>query len=263
MMINLFNRNLSKVDDYRNIWTKFCFLDESGSLHSPDAPFFTIGIIKLSEPFYLNTIIQKERDKYRFYDEIKFNKLSNSKIAFVTNLFDIFIQTRSVQFYSRTVDKDGDYFKRHFDSDPWKAYEEITIETLCDAVIAPNEIITLLADDVKTPDKYQYEITVEKTINDKFHRLAVAGVCRLNSKSNDLLQLTDLIIGGINYSLKLETGVTKSGDKYKRRFAKHMTAALNPSNPKLINGFRDKKFNIFVDKDIQKRLTQTQKGQSS
>ena len=78
-MINLFNKNLNKKDDYRQIWTKFCFLDESGSLHSPDTPFFTIGVIKCSEPYYLTTEISKLRNRFKVYDEIKFNKISNIK----------------------------------------------------------------------------------------------------------------------------------------------------------------------------------------
>ncbi len=258
---NRFNKGLSQIDDYRKIWTKFCFLDESGSLHSPDVPFFTIGIIKCSEPYYLNTAIQSARDRYNFHDELKFNKLSLAKQGFAEEIFKIFLGTKSSQFYSYTIDKEGSYYRKNFNSDPWKAYEELTITLLEKAVIAPNEIITLLADDVKTPSQYKFEITVEHSINDRCKRLAVAGVCRLNSKANDLLQLTDLIIGAINYSLKLETGLTKSGDKYKRRFSKLIASTLNPNNQQIINGHKDKKFNIFIDKDIKNRTNK--KGPSS
>jgi len=37
-----------KLSDYDQIWTKFCFLDETGSLSNANDPFFTIGILKLS-----------------------------------------------------------------------------------------------------------------------------------------------------------------------------------------------------------------------
>jgi len=47
------NKNLDqtgelKLKDYDKIWTKFCFLDESGSLDPKAAPFFTVGLIKCS-----------------------------------------------------------------------------------------------------------------------------------------------------------------------------------------------------------------------
>ena len=43
----------------------------------------------------------------------------------------------------------------------------------------------------------------------------MAGVCRFDSRSNDLLQLVDLMSGAISYDLKLNIGVV-SGDKYKK-----------------------------------------------
>jgi hypothetical protein len=41
-----------KLSDYDKIWTKFCFLDETGSLGNSKEPYFTIGIIKMSQPYY-------------------------------------------------------------------------------------------------------------------------------------------------------------------------------------------------------------------
>ena len=34
-----------KLSDFDKIWTKFCFLDETGSLSNPDESLFTIGTI--------------------------------------------------------------------------------------------------------------------------------------------------------------------------------------------------------------------------
>jgi hypothetical protein len=40
-----------KLCDYDQIWTKFCFLDETGSLSTLSDPLFTLGMIKISQPF--------------------------------------------------------------------------------------------------------------------------------------------------------------------------------------------------------------------
>ena len=48
------------LGDYKSIWTKFCFLDESGSLNNPKDSFFTIGFIKCSQPYYLQSKILKD-----------------------------------------------------------------------------------------------------------------------------------------------------------------------------------------------------------
>src|SRR3989344_7528204 len=108
------------LGDYKSIWTKFCFLDESGSLSNPKDPFFTVGFIKCSQPYYLQSRIIYERVKRNFHDEMKFNKLSNNNFEFAKFALDSFFATRSVFFNSYSLDKEGDYFIREFGGDPWR-----------------------------------------------------------------------------------------------------------------------------------------------
>lgn len=240
-----------KLKDYQNIWTKFCFLDESGSLDPKSSPYFTIGMIKCSQPYYLYSKLLYERNKKRFYDEMKFNKLSRNNIEFAKFAIQSFLEMQSIYFYSYTLDKQGDYFQREFDANPWTAYEQISIR-LAEAALGPNEILILLADHITTPKEVRYEVCVKWKINKKADRLAMAGVCRFDSKSNDLLQVVDLFIGAINYDLKMETKIVGKGDKYKKELVGFIKNKLTVAN--FIHGFRNKKFNIFVDKDLKKRL---------
>lgn len=245
-----------KLSDYHNIWTKFCFLDESGSLSNPKDPFFTIGFIKCSQPYYLQSKIIYERKKRNFHDEMKFNKLSKKNFEFARFALDSFFSTRSLSFYSYSLDKGGDYFQKEFGGDPWRAYENISIRVL-EAAIPANELIIVIADYVPTPYYVRFEVNVKRRVNEKLARLAVAGVCRFDSRSNDLLQIADLIVGAINYDLKLSTKVILSGDKYKRRLLEYFKANVGVSN--FMHGFRSYLFNIFVDKDIRSRLPLTRK----
>lgn len=268
-MIDFFggsNKNLT-LKDYKEIWTKFCFLDESGSLSNPNDPFFTVGFIKCSQPYYLQSKIIYERQKRNFHDELKFNKLSKNNFEFAKFALDSFFSTRSLSFYSYSLDKQGDYFNKEFGGNPWKAYEDISIRVLEQAP-PQNEIIIVIADYVSVPQDIRFEVNVKRRINDKLKRLAIAGVCRFDSKSNDLLQLADLIIGAINYDLKLSTKVILSGDKYKRRFLEYFKENLGIQNKGLIEiegGFKNHMFNIFIDKDMRQRLpfNSNEKGPSS
>jgi len=246
------NKKLS-IADYKKIWTKFCFLDESGSLNDAKDPFFTIGFIKCSQPYYINSKIIYERGKRNFHDEMKFNKLSKKNIKFTKFALDLFFSTRSLHFYSYSLDKQGDYFNKAFGGNPWKAYEDISIRVLKSA-IPFDEILIVIADYVSTPKDIKFEVNVKKRINDEFKRLAVAGVCRFDSRTNDLLQLSDLMIGAINYDLKISTGVISKGDKYKREFLGHFKNNLGIETKDFTNGFRNYMFNIFVDKDVKQRL---------
>lgn len=91
---------------------------------------------------------------------------------------------------------------------------------------------------------------MEKVI--RSYRLAVAGVCRFDSQSNDLLQLADLMVGAINYDLKISTGIVKKGDRNKKKFLQYFKDNLGANS--FINGFGNYIFNISVDKNIQHRL---------
>jgi hypothetical protein len=241
------------LGDYKSIWTKFCFLDESGSLNNPKDPFFTVGFIKCSQPYYLQSKILYERQKRNFFDEMHFNKLSKNNIDFAKFAIDSLLATRSLWFQSYSVDKQGDYFNREFSSDPWQAYEDISIRVL-ESTIPDNEILIVLADYITTPGNIRFEVNVKRKLNEKLKRLAIAGVCRFNSKSNDLLQVADLIVGAVNYDLKLSTGIILRGDKYKRRFLEYFKETIGFKDKNFIDGFRSHMFNIFVDKDAKQRL---------
>lgn len=262
-MIQIFGKTAKNLtlSDYKDVWAKFCFLDESGSLSNPKDPFFTVGFIKCSQPYYLQNKILYERQKRGFHDEMKFNKLSNNNFDFAKFALDSLFLTRSVSFASYSLDKEGDFFNREFGINPWKAYEDISIRVLKPA-IAQNEIIIVIADYMTAPDYVRFEVDVKRKINDEFKRLAVAGVCRFDSKSNDLLQLADLIVGAINYDLKLSSGVILSGDKYKKRFLEYFKECLGIKGKSFLDldkGFKNYMFNVFIDKDAKRRLSVGQK----
>lgn len=251
-----FNKEIKTEDlrlsDYNQIWTKFCFLDETGNLNNPTDPFFTVGMLKLSQPYYLLNKLQYERSKRNFYDEMKFNKLSKKNIDFAKLAIGALFDARSVYFYSYSVDKEGSYFKREFSGDPWQAYQKIAVRLLKDVVLAPKEILILLADHVTVPKNIRFEVDVKKEVNNSLKRLALAGVCRLDSRSNDLLQLVDLVIGAISYDLKIETKAIEGNDKHKLDLLKFLKQNLGVD--KFMSGFLNRNFNVFVDKDMRLRL---------
>lgn len=234
-----------KLSDYDQIWSKFCFLDESGSLSNKTEMYFTLGILKMSQPYYLQSKIHYERTKRNFYDELKFNKLSKINIDFAKVVIDSIFVTKSLNFYSYTTHKSSKYFINNFSSDAWLAYQEITLK-LMNVVLSNHEILILIADNIVTPQEIRYEVNVKKTFNSNRKRLAIAGVCRFDSKSNDLLQITDLLIGAITYDLKLESKMV-SGDKYKIELVKYLKEKLKVVN--FNNGFKNDCFSVFVEKD--------------
>jgi len=233
-----------KLSDFDKIWTKFCFLDETGTLSDQKDQYFTVGILKMSQPYYLQSKLFFERSRIRFYDEVKFNKLSKNNIGFAKTAIDALFETRSVDFYSYSISTKSDYYLKRFDINPWTAYEQVTLKLL-DVALAEQEIIILIADYVTTPKDIRFEVEVKKSFNQKKNRLALAGVCRFDSKSNDLLQLVDLLIGAITYDIKF-TKKLVDGSKYKLEIVNYLKGKLGTNS--FIKGFKNHNFNIFVDK---------------
>ena len=234
-----------KLSDYDQIWTKFCFLDESGSLSNRTEPYFTVGLLKMSMPYYLQSKILYQRSKLNFHDEIKFNKISKNNIDFAKFVVDSFFDTRSLSFYSYTTHKDSKYFQNNFANDIWSAYEKITLKLL-GASLSEKEILILIADHITTPKDVRFEVNIKKDFNASKKRLALAGVCRFDSKSNDLLQIVDLIIGSITYDIKYQNKLV-SGDGYKLNLVEYIKKQLGTDT--LTKGFRNRSFNIFVEQD--------------
>src|SRR3989338_6197049 len=129
-----------KLADFDKIWTKFCFLDETGTLSDQKDQYFTVGILKMSQPYYLQSKLFFERSKIRFYDEVKFNKLSKKNMGFAKTMIDALFETRSISFYSYSINTRSDYYVKNFDKSPWLAYEQITLKLL-NATLANHEII--------------------------------------------------------------------------------------------------------------------------
>ncbi|OGI74635.1 hypothetical protein A2740_00990 [Candidatus Nomurabacteria bacterium RIFCSPHIGHO2_01_FULL_43_16] len=234
-----------KLGDFDQIWTKFCFLDESGSLSNRTDPYFTIGILKMSMPYYLQSKILYERSRRNFHDEIKFNKISEKNIEFAKFIIDSLFEVRSIYFYSYTTHKMSRYFQRNFSSDIWSAYEKITLKML-DFLLAEQEIIILIADHITTPKEIKFEVNVKKNFNLSKKKLAVCGICRFDSKSNDLLQVVDLIIGCVNYDIKYANKLV-TGDKNKLEIVEYLKAKLGTKT--FTAGFQNHNFRIFVEQD--------------
>ncbi len=235
------NNHKLTLEEYKKIWTPFCFMDESGTLGVKSNPFFTIGIIKCSQPYFLQQAIRSVREKNNFWWELKFNGLNIAKTNVALKVLDAFFETKSIAFSSYTIDKRSDYFHKEFDDNPFVAYEQIT-KHLLEGILKKNEVLIVLADDLVSPKKNKFEINVKNQVNKKFGRLAIAGVCRLDSRTNDLLQMTDLLIGAINYELLLKDGVLKKASKNKEKFIKHLKNNLGTEA--LTENFRTSNFNI-------------------
>ena len=104
-----------------------------------------------------------------------------------------------------------------------------------------------MADDITTPRRIKFEVNIKNHVNYRFKRLAIAGVCRLDSKTNDLLQLTDLLIGAINYELLIKEKIIDKMSRFKGQFVERFRDNLGVKT--LTENFRNYTFNIHYHAD--------------
>lgn len=64
--------------------------------------------------------------------------------------------------------------------------------------------------------------------------------------------MVDLVIGTINYDLKIAYGTIPGDNKYKKELVDFLKTNLGTTDFK--DGFRNRHFNIFVDKDSKTRV---------
>lgn len=227
------------LKDYKKIRTPFAFIDETGSVNDQANKFFGLGVIKCMQPYYLDSQIHYLRQKYKFYEEIKWNTLSKKKLPFIKDLLGITFSTPGIYFRAVIVDKTTVDFSTKFLNDPYIAYQKFTEHLLLKS-ITQTEVLCVLADYISTPDNVTFEVSLKHSLNEQLGRLAIAGVHRIDSKGSNMLQLVDLFLGATIYEAKLKTKAV-SGDKNKIEVMKLIQNHLNTSE---LQTLRASKFRV-------------------
>jgi len=260
--------------NFKDIESNFCFLDETGLIFGKRDKYFAIGLIECNQPELIYNKIRKIRQKYNYNEEIKWTNLNSEiRLRIAMEVFNCFIKQDGVRFNCLILDKEELDFLKEYDNNLSKVYRNFSI-SLLKLVMGkkPQKIFIILADDYFTPENLNIEVTIKKFINCHYQDFIVAGVCQINSKSSDLLQLTDLILGVVIYDLKIVKNLLLSQGKYKKRFLKFVHQKLKIQNSFFINNSRqsrnyvlsgDKLRATIFDSNrsiVKKRLNQTKTG---
>lgn len=236
---------------FKDVKSCFCFLDETGLLNNHVDKFFGLGIIKCGKPQKIYKRIRKIRDRYNYREEVKWSSLDR-KIRFdvARELFEIFL-TEDAKFNCIILNKSELDFKKYFQNNLYKVYANFSI-ALLKLIVGkdPQEVVILLADDYFSPDGEDLEAAIKAIINDHYKKFVVAGACQIDSKSSDILQLTDLILGSIMYDLKKQNNLVKNQNEFKRKFLNFLYQKLSIKNSFFINkfGFKTRNYVLAGDK---------------
>lgn len=229
------------LKNYRRIRTPFAFFDETGSINDQVNRFFGLGMIKCMQPYFLDSKIRHIRQRYHFFDEVKWNTLSKAKIKVIKEIINSVFTTPGIYFSAIIINKDDINFEKEFGNDPYKAYQQFTELLLMDS-ISDNEVLTILADYITTPKIIKFEVDIKHRINEIMKRLAIGGVHRVDSKGVNLIQVVDLFLGSVVYEYKIKNKLV-AGDKSKLKILSSLLQKINKKS--FIGGINLRRFKVI------------------
>jgi hypothetical protein len=182
--------------------------------------------------------LQRMRDRGKFYDEIKWNKVSAKKMPLLQTGIDVFFGCQDASFSAFIVDKQQHDVIARFGGQ-FEAYDALARQ-LVRGSIRRGEVLWVIADEYSTPPTVTFEENVRDYVNHKLRRQAVAGVCRMRSSGVDLLQLTDILLGAAVFEHKLARGLASYKPKRELLdYIKHKAGATT-----FIGGYQDNRLNV-------------------
>lgn len=211
------------------------YCDESCHLENDKKPYMLISYISsaYNQVQIHHDKIRELQQQHRCYGEIKWSKVSRSQYAFYADLIDYFFAT-DLQYRAIVIDKskiNTPETSGSFDDFYYKMYYQ------------------LLHHKINMEYGYNIYLDIKDTLSaNKVRRLkeilnlqysSIRTLQNIRSHESLLLQLTDLLMGAINYSLRGDSKVIAK-NKLIDKIRSHSGSELDMSTPKW-----KEKFNLF------------------
>lgn len=184
--------------------TSTIFIDESGSRAS-GSRFFVMGAIKVRSPGRLARAMRAVRDKTRFSSEFKFSEITSGSLPEYYAAVDALAES-DAHIVASVVNRD------RFDPFPgvevWEAHAHVAAKLLC-GVINRRELVSVILDDLSTPETFSLDEEVRRRVNARFKNTSIVSALCADSKSMDLLQLADLTAGAIAFERRRNAGESR------------------------------------------------------
>lgn len=215
------------------------YCDESTHLKNDGHPFMVLGYVSIAYPQIqmAKEQIKAIKEKHKYIGELKWTNIHESTFSLYNELIDYFFMT-DMKFRAVIVDKtqiDEDREDYSFNDFYFRMYYQ------------------LLHHQTDLENEYNVFFDIKDTCShNKLHKLkdilksnsSIRHFQFLRSHESCFIQLADILMGAINYNLRIEKGELAGKVIAKRKIVDkikdHTNISLNKTTP-LIN----KKFNLF------------------
>lgn len=159
--------------------------------------------------------------------EMKFENVRASTEAYYKKMIDIFFSDKENRFSAMVIDKENPAFNADFIGDSWEAYTGYSASLITREMRnLQNDKLCIIVDEVTKPSnkpssledtifsKLKTKVGREAGANIKFEN--IFGVLSIESHSNLLMQLTDVLLGAVMYDFKKKNGLTSDKTEGKK-----------------------------------------------
>ena len=223
------------------------YCDESCHLEHDNQRYMVLGGIiceKNNRKIIKNELISiKRRNNIKENAEIKWNKVSPSKLDYYKELVDYFFNSEMLRFRAMIIDKtqiNHEKFNQTHDDWYYKMYYEL-LKNLAEP--KDNNYIYLDIKDTKSARKVEIVKDYLNMRMKEFEYEPIKHIQSINSQESPILQLADLLIGAIGYKNR-EMFNEKLSSNAKTELMEYI---IEKSGYSLVKStlLSEKKFNLF------------------
>ncbi len=210
----------------------FIYFDECGDTKS--APFFLLGLLFVTDRKSCQEKIKKIRGEFHFQNEMKFMKVSGLRAVVYDEIINLFLDSSNLYFRCLVVDKKLIDWKK-FRNLKHEAYNFFSYEILRRSLAHVKQAVVYTDAVVrKKEDQFLKEVY---TLNLEFKHDPIKHVEPIDSKSDDLLQICDLLLGVVN------NGLTQNTNPFKKKLRNLVLKGLGRET--FAKEFGDDKFTVW------------------
>ncbi|WP_163409121.1 DUF3800 domain-containing protein [Flavobacterium ajazii] len=212
------------------------YCDESTHIENDGQPYMILAYI--STPYHLlkmhNKNIRDMKIEHFYRGEMKWSSISKSQYPFYNKLIDYFFSNDELNFRAIIIDK-SQLNHKAFNQDHNTFYDKMYYQLL-NKKIDPNCNYNIYLD-IKDTNSYIKARSLKKYLERDYNNIRNLQIIR--SYESELMQLSDVLMGAINYKLRGLNKVTAKNniiDKIEKLRCKPLT---------MRNKETEKKFNLF------------------
>jgi len=225
------------------------YCDESCHLENDHKPVMLLGALwtPQHQAKRLNQELQDIKEQFKARGEIKWTKISNSRLDFFKKIVDWFFSNEDLHFRGFVISNKQKLNPSLFNQNSHDDFYYKMYFSLLNKILSPENIYNLYFDIKDTRSRFKLQKLKDILSNDKydFTGQMINQMQHVHSENTPLLQVTDLLLGAINYKL---TGLTTSAAKLSivKLIEHHLKQRKILTDLTTSTPLREHKFNLFV-----------------